>query len=229
MAAPAIGRRPRWAPPVHAQIDSTHPLAQCLVTCWWPGVRTDPVDGALWTENVATATAGTFGAARQIAASNLITRPNNPMPLQIGSLMIVQRLTAAPSGNGNSVGNSVNDIIGRWGAHVPYGDGTIYFDIFNTSTGRLSYAGWSWGKWDVFVFTNGSTGGQSIWGNGLRLANDATMAPARTNNGTWGWGQHAGTLQGTTSQCSAVVGWGRELFAGDIAALTADPFCWARI
>jgi hypothetical protein len=228
MAAPAIGRRARWAPTVHTQIDRSHPLSAGLVTLWWPGIRVDPVDGKAWTENVATRTAGKFGEARQIAASNVITRPNNPMPLQTGSLLVVQRLNAAPSGNGNGYGHSVNDITARWGAHVPFGDGTIYFDIFNTTTGRLTYAGWTWGNWDVFVFTNGATGGQSIWGNGLRLANDASIAPTRVDAGTWGWGQHASTPNSTAAQCSIIAGWSRELLAGEIAQLTADPFCMLR-
>lgn len=228
MAAPAIGVRKRWAPGTNAQIDWSHPLAASLRSLWLPGIRVDPVDGRPWTENVASRTSGTFGEARQVAATNVITRPNVPLLAQIGSFMVVQRLTAAPTGNGAGVGNSTNDTTNRWGAHIPYGDGTIYFDVTNTSTGRLTAAGWTFGNWDVFVFTNGNTGGQSIWGNGLRLANDATIAPSSGISGTWGIGQHAGTLNGNSQQVSIVAAWGRELSANEIAALTGDPFCMLR-
>jgi hypothetical protein len=225
MAAPAIGVRPRWAPPVRAQIDWSHPLAAGLVTAWWPGVSRDPVDGAAWTELATAHTSGAFGDSRRSSngASQKVTRPTNPMT-QTGSLMVVQRLAAAPSGNGNNYGHNANDTVNRWGAHVPFGDGTIYFDVTNSTTGRLTYAGWSWGKWDVFVFTNGATGGQSIWGNGLRLANDASIAPANGQSGAWGWGHHSNVLTAFAADCSAMIGWKRELTAGEIGQLAADPF-----
>jgi hypothetical protein len=227
MAAPAIGLRPRWAPSVHAQIDWSHPLSAGMILAWWPGIRNDPIDGALWTENVATGAAGPFGAARQIASTQKITR-TDVVPLQVGAIMIVQRLTAAPATNGNSVGNPTNDTTNRWGGHVPFGDGTIYFDIRNTTTGRLSHAGHTWGNWDVILLTNGPANGQSIWINGRRVATD-TIADARgAQQPTFGWGQHGGVAQATTTQASIITAWNREPATTEIAMLAADPFCMLR-
>lgn len=228
MAAPAIGLRRRWTPPLSATIEWTHPLAQGLVTCWWPGVVNDKVDGAVWSGESSTVIgSGPFGRSRSVTTSAKITRVANPLQQQTGSIMIVQRLTAAPATDGNGIGNSLNDTTNRWGAHLPYGDSTIYFDIANTSTGRLTYAGWTWGNWDVFVLTNGATGGQSIWGNGLRLANDS-VATSSGFSGSWGLGQHAGVSNTNTNQVAILAAWRRELLAGEVAKLTEDPFCFLR-
>lgn len=227
MAAPAIGIRPRWAPPASTAIDWSAPLAQGLVTLWWPGVRNDPVDGALWTPTAASDTGGRFGYARSITSGGKIVRAD-PMPLQTGSWMVVQRLTAAPATNGNTYGQDSPTTTKRWGALVPYGDGTIYWDVKDSSAGRLTYAGWTWGNWDVFVFTNGAAGGQSIWGNGLRLANDTVAAARDSIDTTWGWGVGPSVTQTTTTQCSIIAGWKRELSAHEIAQLTIDPFCMLR-
>ena len=228
MPAPAIGRRFRPPTPV-PRVDWTHPLSAGLRTLWLPGVTQDLVDTAAWTETSVGFTAGPYGQSREVGSGGTpkIIRQSHPMA-QVGSLMVVQKVVGTPATNGCGVGNSLNDTTNRWGVHLPYGDSTIYFDVTNTTTGRLTYAGWAWGNWDVFVFTNGNIGGQSIWGNGLRLANDPTIAPSNGASGTWGIGQHAAVTNSNAQQVAIVAGWTRELLPNDVGTLYANPFCMLR-
>jgi hypothetical protein len=229
VAAPAIGLRQRWTPPPAAAVDWSHPLAAGLCTIWWPGVRNDTVDGALWTENVATEAAGAFGRARSIASAQKITRASDPMPLGTGSMMVVSRLTAAPTANGSLVGGPSNGTT-KWYALCPYGSAGIFFDIRENVAGRINYnPAISYLVYHVFLFTNGPIGGQSIWVDGVRGANDATAAPDRSGlEASFGMGAAGGLTQSNTTEFAIVAGWKRELFRHDAAALAADPFCMLR-
>ena len=229
MVAPAIGRRYRPLIPV-PRVDWTHPLSAGLRSLYLPGVTQDLADTVAWAETGVSFVGSPYGQAREIASSGVpkILRQTHPM-LQVGSMMVVQKVVGAITGNGHGVGNSLNDTTNRWGAHIPWGgDSVIYFDVTNQTTGRLTASGWSWGKWDVFVFTNGNILGQSIWGNGLLLANDPTIAPANGTSGTWGFGQHAGQSNGNAAQVAILAAWSRELSANEVGTLYANPFCMVK-
>lgn len=220
----------RRVPGPQGRVAWGHPLATGLLSAWWPGIIHDPVDGATWTTTGAVAwPAGSFGEARRVVQTTSLLRAPDPMPLGSGSIMSVQRVPSGLTGDGCSIGAGPNAGNGMWGAHLPYGDGNVYFDIRSfAGAGRLVYSGgFAWDEWNVFVLTNGPIGGQSIWGNGAQLANDASAAPDRDGGlqATFGMGHHAGTPQQSACDYSALFAWNRELLANDVAALTADPFC----
>jgi hypothetical protein len=70
----------------------------------------------------------------------------------------------------------------RCHAHMPFTDGTVYFDYGGATSGatRVSVAGLTFGN-DVWAFTVGARG-MEIWQNGVRKASN-TATPTRTNSG----------------------------------------------
>jgi hypothetical protein len=69
------------------------------------------------------------------------------------------------------------------GAHVPYSDGTVYWDFGgNDASHRLSVAGLSFGD-DVWAFTTGPRG-MEIWQNGNKQASNANTPSRSQYNGT---------------------------------------------
>lgn len=83
-----------------------------------------------------------------------------------------------------SSGGGTDGDTGRCGAHVPYNDGTVYFDYGGLSAGttRLSVAGLSFTNDDIWFFTVGIRG-MEIWQNSVKRAGNSST-PSRTNGGT---------------------------------------------
>lgn len=80
------------------------------------------------------------------------------------------------------------------GAHMPYTDGTVYFDFggFSEGSTRLSVGGLTIKKHDVWAFTVGRRG-MEIWQNGIRRAsNGGTPTRTNTGGGAWGLGPNGG-------------------------------------
>jgi len=103
--------------------------------------------------------------------------------------------TTAPHGEFGIL-NDV-DVDGRAGAHVPYTDGTVYFDFGGATNGssRCQVSGLSFGE-DVWIFTAGPRG-MEIWQNGiLRASNSGTPMRVVISGKFWGLGQNSANTNG---------------------------------
>ncbi len=89
-----------------------------------------------------------------------------------------------------------NTVLGeRCGVHLPYSDGTVYWDYGGATDGtsRAQIAGLSFGQSDVWAFTAGPRG-HEIWRNGKLLkSNGAGTSTTRTSSTTdFKLGTHGG-------------------------------------
>lgn len=75
--------------------------------------------------------------------------------------------------------NGTNAI--RCGAHIPYSDGTVYFDYGGLANGttRVQVASLTFGE-DIWIITTGPRG-MEIWQNGIKRASNSAN-PSRTAN-----------------------------------------------
>lgn len=164
-----------------------------------------------------------FGPATKLPAGASSTIPEvftTPAPDK-GSMLAVVGVGETPHDFGFSIGTGD---VNRWGAHIPWGDNIIYFDILNDSTGRLTYAHtWGNGAYDVIVLTNGTLYGQRIWLNGTSVANDTEFTLRITASTTFGMGQQGGVATDIIGHVALLATWKRELHVSEIGDLTADP------
>ncbi len=115
----------------------------------------------------------------------------------------------------------------RLGAHVPWEDGTVYWDFGDWQVnGRMSVAGLSFGD-DVWVFVSNGTNHMAIWQNGIRRATSASADTRTTGllntfelfgaNGT-------GTNIGNNVNGALFAVFNKRLSDAQIVQLSADPF-----
>lgn len=109
------------------------------------------------------------------------------------------------------------------GCHLPYSDGTVYWDYGGNTAGttRLSVAGLSFGD-DVWVFTTGARG-MEIWQNGILRASNAAN-PTRTNTAA-DWGLFTYSITNADfAESGCCLLYKRQLEVEAIHALTIDPW-----
>ena len=175
-----------------------------------------------------TTAAGQYGAGFTTPSGSYHVIPD-PFPTSIGSMFSVLKVPTPVGGAGTGIGTKLDVAGTRWGAHFPFGDATVYFDI-GTSGGRVSYAGHTWGGWDCWALTNGPANGQRIWLNGLSVASAAERT-GKSGTDADGFGP-CGVFNGTSNidiSTAVIATWNRELTPNEIAALCADPFCMLRV
>lgn len=226
MAGVALHRR-RWAPRAHgATIDGSHPAAVGLTSLWTARTRVLRLTTGQVVTVAGTAPAfdvGPYGVGFTTPTSSDHTIPD-PFSTSIGSMFAILKVPTPAGGSGFGIGTKTGTGSARWGAHFPFGDGTVYFDI-GTSAERVSYAGHTWGGWDVWGLTNGPLNGQRIWLNGLSVASAAERT-SKSGTDSAGFGP-CGVFAGTTNLVGSmafIATWSRELTPNEIAALYADPF-----
>lgn len=147
-----------------------------------------------------------------------------------GAVVYARILTSAPNGStvdgfGYEFGAD-NRIL----AHVPYSDGTIYWDFGDATpgSGRVFVAGETFevGKLDVFVFSAGKLRGREIWRNGVRIAADEAATVSRpTPVGPQFYWNTRGTLGGYDAIYPIAATLFSEPPAGLCKRLSLDP--WA--
>lgn len=111
----------------------------------------------------------------------------------------------------------------RIGAHLPYSDGTVYFDYGGSSEGttRLSVGGLTFGH-DLWCFTVGPRG-MEIWQNGVRrAANAATPTRVRAGN-PWYLNNHD-NAGGDLADDWLVAMYDRQLTESECATYPARPY-----
>lgn len=247
MAAPAIGRRPRWAPGAGAEIDWSHPLAAGLETFVVPsllvdltGRRSVAVVGAV---KLADPKAVGNGASGFVAASAYLTVGPSSSPIvgPLANATITGVYTAPNTGAGND--HSIyceraatgNDI-----AKLTYASagGTLNCAqaAWRNDAGTLINLPSTIAVGDGLVHATSNirraTTTCEIWDDGKLGASttNGAMTTAFTNAGISNrigvdLQDTSGAFPGTVH---AVILHSRALSAGEVAQLHADPFCMLR-
>jgi len=232
----------RWGttkPPVGVLVDPSHPLAAGLRQLWLCQAGAGRVQntvrpgavGAFNSANTAWALSPhgvcvaltTSTGYVQFPTDTALGLPTGPATVLLGYRKRdgTARATAA-----FGVAHDANDD-NYMGCHLPYSDGTVYWD-YGGSPGktagstRLSVGSLTFGD-DFWAFTTGPRG-MEIWQNGVRRASNAGT-PTRVNRATaFYWGQH----DNTTACDSADIWYGaiydRQLSPAAIQSLSKDPY-----
>ncbi len=219
--SPQLRQQPQGA----VQVDWSHPIALGLVGAW---------TGSSPNVNLVRNTQLTGGSARIAPSKNgleysppagingfqLLTSAQTPTGQACATLLYRKRdsTNRESLAFGTSLANAE-----RFHAHLPYSDGTVYFDYGgSTGTNRVSAAGLTFGN-DVWSFNNSPTGLQ-IWQNGILRASNNNAAQTRTS----GTGLNIGGVgvSGYTDLASTAVFLvhNRALTAAEIASLAKNPW-----
>jgi hypothetical protein len=136
---------------------------------------------------------------------------------------------ALTTNNDGEFGNIVDGVdASRMGGHVPYTDGTVYFDFgghVNGST-RVQVSGLTFAEEDIFILTSGPRG-MEIWQNGtLRASNSATPSRTQASTGSWGLGTNSNASPSAAKNSkwylSAVNA--KQISTQQIKSLSANPW-----
>lgn len=119
------------------------------------------------------------------------------MPLAEATIVIGYRKIDATNRASCAFGyaGGFGDTTKRMQAHVPYSDGTVYWDFAGATAGtsRLSIAGLTFGD-DIWIFSVGPRG-MEIWQNGILRASQTGHA-TRTQSPDISWGPGHGDIGG---------------------------------
>lgn len=247
MAAPAIGLRPRFTPPATARLDLGHPLAQGMVLCALPqgntfwdalrGYRFTPLGSAV--PGVGATALGRGAAYASTSTGSCWQAPSYAwLPTDTVTVSILLRKDDATNRSSAAFGTEFSVGTGRLGAHLPFSDGTVYWD-FGGSTdssagGRTSVSSLTFGNTDIWTFTADSAGPMAIYQNGIVRASNTNHGMSRTNATTTSFnianGQ-AGSIS-TNGNDIATTGflmmWDRVLPPSQIAEHVATPYALLR-
>lgn len=116
----------------------------------------------------------------------------------------------------------------RCGAHIPFSDGTVYWDFGGVSGGssRLSVGSLTFGD-DIWAFTTGARG-MEIWQNGLKRASNGGT-PTRTSTAEpfmLADGQTATGWIADLAVYALLYVYHRQLSEDEVVAISFDPFQW---
>ncbi len=223
-------------PPPGTPIDPTHLLAQGLLYCWpcteGAGTLQNAVNPSTGVGqfNAASGIGGwdatNHGAAIAVTLSvGYITFPTDTvLGLPTGPSTILLGWHKRDASNRASAAFGVDDTTNRIGVHLPYSDGTVYFDYGGASEGstRLSIGGLTFGD-DFWAFTTGPRG-MEIWQNSLLRATNSAN-PTRSNVASpfyLGLGQ--GMLSADNADAWYFAIYTRQLRVEEIQSVTAQPF-----
>lgn len=238
MGVATIGRRPRFAPPPHARVDWSHPLAQGLLSCViFPGGK--PVDLAypflaVSTTGSPTGGTGQFGdglrcdnGAAEVGVSctqgALQRAPLNANSITVAATPTGTTPSNAPifalvTTNGTTL---VNAVALTSGTNLFRG---IVTDNSGASTVATSAVGFTAG---VATSVRESATAASLWFGGNRIATSApagAMSSSFTSSADIRVGRQLASTRNPAATFNVAMFHGRVLSASEIALLHADPF-----
>jgi len=229
-------------PPAGTPLDPSHPLARGLVlacplndglgggTASDLGARVADLSGmnrngtfAAGSTYIKTATRHGFGV-RSINAGGTNTvsfGPSNAiLPTTACTVVIGYRKTDATNRASSAFGGGTG--AAAFGAHLPYSDGTVYWDFGGTSAGnRLSKSGLAFGD-DLWAFTYGGRG-QEIWQNGRRQATGVVGGGRTGTSSSLLLGLYNG-IGADLAETWLFLIYNRELTPSEIREVSASPF-----
>lgn len=235
MAAPAIGRRSRWAPPAGAALDWNHPLSQGLVG-FWTGDGTDLTGKLRLVPSGVSRGVGEFGdgAAMVTADANMSAGALDAHKIQVPVTLVAVVTEFATRAFLPMFGVAVNNgELPRLSYMLYYTDsGRVYCRSNNAGSivdGTVSTSPLPAGPNVVVGVFTGT--GMELWLNGRRDRTDAvTLNP--TYPGTC-WVTSgvklpyiAGRIPNSIFHAGSM--YARVLSGNEIAALYADPYCMLR-
>lgn len=112
----------------------------------------------------------------------------------------------------------------RFGAHMPFSDGNIYWDAGNASSGRLTLGSQSFQKNSIWVLTSGPRG-RDIWQDGVMKgsATGETLSSFTVGGGNYTLGNYDGQASDLVDYSFNYI-FRRQLSASEIAMISADPY-----
>jgi len=150
--------------------------------------------------------------------------PSAEVPTTAATILLHQRKTDTTNRNSGAFGIDTFDVPqATCGAHVPYGNGTVYWDFggFTGGSSRLSVPGLTFGD-DVWVFVVGSRG-MEIWQNGTLVGSHGNSVTRTVGSANWGLGHH--DVRGNDLvEYSFLALWQRELSHSEIRLASNNPF-----
>lgn len=223
-------------------INSNHSLAKGLLDLWLFDQRAGqtrslvrnkevthtgsvvPTSGSNY-RNGAGAFRQTNGGVKLTSTSDKITLVQSDQLLPLNTVTVVIGSRKTDTTNRASCAFQVDSSTSttRLSAHLPYSDGTVYFDFggFSNGSSRVTASGLTFGS-DLWVFTTGPRG-MEIWQNGiLRASNSANPTRATT---TANWLLGTGALGGADLAEYDYLGlWNRQLSPTEIKQISSNPY-----
>jgi len=193
------------------------------------GVDAELSSGGTWP-----AGGGLYGQSREHTATadyDHLGPTADLLPLQEITIVLGYKKTDATNRISVAFGSrdhgGAGDTASRCSSHLPYNNGTVYWDFGGDSgSNRVSVGGLTFGD-DVWAFTTGPRG-QEIWQNAVRQAFAAAQNPTRTDAPYDV--VSLGMLPGIASDLAIYrffYIYHRQLTEYEIDEITADPFSWA--
>ena len=131
--------------------------------------------------------------------------------------------------SGFGVSNTSGNTTERCGAHIPWSDGTVYFDFGGTgASNRISIGSLTFGD-DIWVMRAGPQGMQ-IWQNGILRAENTSISPTRVNSvnpfrlGSGNTTMPDSPVSSDLAKFSLLLLWDYELNNDAIVVISRDPF-----
>lgn len=160
-------------------------------------------------------------------ADSINLGPNSALPTQEITIVLGWRKTDATLRESTAFGTGgPGTATTRMGCHLPYSDGVVYWDYENTSAGRLTASGLTFGN-DLWVFTAGQARGMEIWQNGYLRASKTTAEVRTTSANDFYINQGNGLVIGSSgdlAQCWLFRMYNRQLSPSCIAQTFRDPW-----
>lgn len=234
MASPAIGRRPRWAPGLRAQIDPAHPLAAGLIAVGCGGVqwgdrcpKVPTVYPTVLRSIIPTPYGLGFGD-RTADTDGGYVFPAPPVTESLTLVAVVNCTGATPDDSGaitwrNDDGFGV--LLGVGAANSP-GPNIYVLDrsvAHRTTSTPIAQTGW---RTIAVSVTTGST--MTIYLDGLAVQTHTGGHGTGATNPTIRIGAETESARCFDGQIAAWGVWNRVLTAGDHAVIHTDPFCMIR-
>lgn len=146
------------------------------------------------------------------------------LPTQTATIILkAYRITAGKRVDWGVADSS--DATKRCGGHIPFTDGTVYFDFGGATSGstRVSVSGLTFSPSDTWAFSVGARG-MEIWQNGRLVASNSATPTRSASADNWGLGTHGGTTSSADEQAQweAAALFDTQLPPSLIAALTRD-------
>lgn len=164
----------------------------------------------------------TAAAGSNVAALSLVADSSTILPTSECTVVLGYRKKDTTARTTSAFGVNTGTTGPRCAIHLPYSDGTVYWDFGGTSgTTRLSVGGLSFGD-DLWVFSTGPSGMQ-IWQNGALRASNASNATRTADTNALYLGRAASFGADAAEWWLAGV-WQRQLSTAEVQTITDAPW-----
>jgi len=149
--------------------------------------------------------------------------PDAELPTTAATVLLHQRKTDTTNRQSAAFGNADTALTNRCGGHVPWSNGSVFWDFAGAVDGitRLTAPGLTFGD-DVWVFVVGSRG-MEIWQNGTLVGSHGNSVTRIAASSNWGLGHHGG-VGNDLVEYGFLALWGRELSHSEIRLASNNPF-----